>query len=57
MQVAVAASKLVLGKDVGDDRRSLADFIQKQSEKPDVPEDYVILFLDAVDILRSKRRI
>lgn len=56
LQIALAAARLALGKDVGDSARALADFIAKQSKQSDIPDDYVSLLNDAVDQLRRKRR-
>ena len=56
IQIALAAARMALGKDVGDSGRALADFLEKQSKQPNLPDDYVSLMGDAIDVLRSKRR-
>ena len=56
LQIALAAARLVMGKDIGDARRALADFIDKQSKQTDIPDDYASTLMDAADALRSKRR-
>lgn len=56
IQIALASARMALGKDVGDSGRALADFLEKQAKQPNLPDDYVSLLGDAVDVLRSKRR-
>lgn len=56
LQIALAAGRMVLGKDVGDATRALAAFLKKQSKRDDLPEDYSELLVDAAEKLARRRR-
>lgn len=55
LQIAVAAARLAVGRDAGDQRLALRDFLQQFTKQDDLPEDYIQLFDAAVDILSRKR--
>lgn len=56
LQAAVAAARLALGLEAGDQALSLSRFMLEVSRRGDVPEDYASLLVEAAGKLSSRRR-
>jgi hypothetical protein len=56
LQAAVAAARLALGLDAGDQALALSRFLSRVSRRPDLPEDYASVLAEAQERLSRRRR-
>jgi len=56
LQVALAVARLVMRRDPGDARMSLAEWLERIVERGEIPEDYADEIRDAAERL-SRRRL
>jgi hypothetical protein len=55
LQVALAVARLVAGRDPGDARRSLSEWLERVVERDDIPEEYADEIRNAAERMTRRR--